>query len=263
MIVRGDEWIYSERERDGDTARSEIETSRGGSADITSHRDGDTVSRNATFNKNEHSVMTSGERSDGRYTGSFETSGGASGTVSRSYDNGELSRNAQVDRGGQSVDISGTTERTGNGLSTEFETSGGASGSVSSEVDDGYVQRSGEVTRGDQSLDTEFVRGSDGTVGRIEGSEGESIGVARGEGGDLYAAKDGEVYRKTESGWQQHEGGAWKQSNAATTTTSSQSARVNELDRERATRERSFERYSEHRGARQSRPRARGGARRR
>ena len=251
-ITRGDEWAYAQRERHGDTARTEIETSRGGSGEITSERDGDTIARDAQFSRNGNSISSSGERTQDRYSGSFETSGGASGTVQRSFDDGELSRDAQISRDGRTADISGTTTRSGDGLETEFEASGGASGTVSREVEDGNVHRSGEITRDGQSAETDVVRGSNGAVGRVE-SGGETVGVGRTEGGDLYAAKDGEVYRKTDGGWEQHDGSGWKSSqpSAAPTAASSSSraGKVSDLDAERTARTRGFEQYSERRQA--------------
>lgn len=253
-IMRGDEWAYAQRERHGDTARTEIETSRGGSGEITSERDGDTISRDAQFSRDGHSITSSGERTDQGYSGSFQTSGGASGTVQRSLDDGELSRDAQISRDGRTVDVSGTTERTGNGLETKFETSGGASGTINREVEDGYVQRSGEFSRNGQTAETEFVRGSDGSVGRIE-SGGETVGVGRTENGDLYASKDGEVYRRTDDGWEQHDGNGWKSSqpSAAPTaaSTTSRTGKVNDLDKERSARTQGFEQYGERRRERQ------------
>jgi hypothetical protein len=247
-IVRGDEWVYSQRERHGDTAHTEIDTSRGGSGEITAQRDGDTITRSAEFSKDDRSITSSGQLTQDGYSGSFQTSGGASGAINRSYENGELSRDAQVSRNGQTVDLSGTTIRTQQGLQTEFETSGGASGTVSREMQDGTVHRSGEVTRGGQTIESETVRGSDGAVGRVESDNGESAGFARAENGDLYAAKDGEVYRKTDSGWEHHEGGDWRRSassSSAAATTSAEGSRVDELDRDREARTRGFERYGQ------------------
>jgi hypothetical protein len=258
VITRGDEWAYAQRERQGDTARTEIETSRGGSGEITSERNGDTIARDAQFSRNGNSITSSGERTQDGYSGSFQTSGGASGTVQRSFDDGQLSREAQISRDGNTADISGTTTRTGDGLETQFETSGGASGTVAREVEDGNVHRSGEITRDGNSAQTDVVRGSNGTVGRIE-SGGETVGVGRTEGGDLYAAKDGEVYRKTDAGWEQHDGSGWKSSQpSAAPTAASSSSRArseSDLDAERTARTRGFQQYGERSRERQGRRR--------
>lgn len=270
-IKRGDEWAYAEREREGDTARTEIKTSRGGSGEITTERNGDTITREGEFTRNGKTISTSRERTENGSSSSFTTSGGTSGSVERKLDDGELTREAEINRDGQSTEIRGTTTRTGNGLETQFETSGGASGTVTREVENGTVHRSGEVTRGDWSIKSDAWRGSNGTVGRIE-SGGETVGVARTEDGDLYAAKDGEVYRKTDSGWEQRDGNNWRTSEPRPTTTGTDSARardrnreLNELDTERATRDRSFQQYREtgrQRGGMSGRGRMGGGRRR-
>ncbi len=231
-ITRGDEWAYAEREREDDTTRTEVKTSRGGSGEVTSKRDDDKITRTGEFTRDGKTINTSGTRTEEGYTGSFKTSGGASGTVERSLDDGELSRDVQVNRGGQSSSISGTTTRSEDGLKTDFETSGGASGSIEREAANGTVHRSGEITRGDQSASTDFVRGSEGTVGRIE-SGGESIGVAHTQGGDLYASKDGEVYRKTDNGWEQRQGNDW----SAPQLSQTQMSAGNEYTRDMSDRE--------------------------
>jgi hypothetical protein len=72
---------------------------------------------------------------------------------------------------------------------------------------------------------SDWVRGgyysdSRGTIAGAEGSGGGKIvGVGNGEGdrsfvgrsssGDIYAGKDGNVYRRTDDGWQMHGEGGW------------------------------------------------------
>jgi hypothetical protein len=265
LIARGDEWVYSQSERDGDVTRTEIQTSRGGSGDITSTRDGDTVTREGDFSRGEHSISTSGQREGNEYSGTLETSRGTSGTVNRTYEDGELTREAEIARDGKTGSISGTTTRGQDGLETDFKTSDGAEGTLSREVQNGTVQRSAEITRGDQTLNTDMVRGDSGTVRAIEGN-GESMTMARGEGGDLYAAKDGEVYRKTEGGWEQHSGSGWNspQQTPATTSSAQTDARVGELERDRSARQRGFQQYEGYRQtAAQGGSRGLGGRRRR
>jgi hypothetical protein len=75
------------------------------------------------------------------------------------------------------------------------------------------------VSNGNRTVQTGHVSNSQGTLvgGRSttgaaavagSGARG-SGGVARTSGGDLYAAKDGNVYRNTGDGWQKHENGSW------------------------------------------------------
>ena len=43
----------------------------------------------------------------------------------------------------------------------------------------------------------------------VENPQGERAGVARTGSGNVYAGKDGEVYRRNEDGWQKNSGGQW------------------------------------------------------
>lgn len=97
----------------------------------------------------------------------------------------------------------------GDSRTTQFETSEGGSGQVDRTVDGDNVHREGQFEKDGQTLNTESVRGEQGAVGRIESGSGEEVKLARAEGGDLYAGKDGEVYRRTEDGWEKHDGGGW------------------------------------------------------
>ena len=97
----------------------------------------------------------------------------------------------------------------GDTRSTQFNTSEGGSGQIDRTVDGDTVCREGEFQKDGQSLNTESVRGEQGAAMRLEGGGGESATLARKEGGDLYAGKDGEVYRRTDDGWQHHDGEGW------------------------------------------------------
>ncbi len=70
------------------------------------------------------------------------------------------------------------------------------------------------VTNGDEWVRAGYKSGPRGSVGAIGGSEGagavhaegrygNGATVARSRDGDLYAGKDGNVYRKTDDGWEQ------------------------------------------------------------
>jgi hypothetical protein len=77
------------------------------------------------------------------------------------------------------------------------------------------------VTRGDDWAYAQHYSDSRGTVGSIQGSEGGSArGVITDEGsafravdsdGDVYAGRDGNVYRRDEDGWSQYDDGDWNQ----------------------------------------------------
>jgi len=143
------------------------------------------------------SEVTRQRQAGGGYTtdGSFETAGGKSGTISGEH------------KGGQ-----GSTTITGEG---------GASATTSRErLDGGGVKREGEFTgQGGQSVSTDTVRKGDRSATKAEGSGGGSavsVGndgnrttIAESGSGDIYAGHDGNVYRKTDDGWQKHDGGGW------------------------------------------------------
>jgi hypothetical protein len=122
--------------------------------------------------------------------------------------------------GGKSATIEGE-QRRGQG-STTISGEGGASASTSRErTEGGGVKREGEFTGQDgQSVATDSFRKGDRSVTKAEGSGGGSaistsgdLGdrttIAESAGGDIYAGHDGNVYRKTDDGWQQHGDGGW------------------------------------------------------
>jgi len=96
-----------------------------------------------------------------------------------------------------------------NSRSTDFRTSEGTTGQVDRQVSGDQVNRSGEFQRGDQSLSTRSVRNDQGAVIGAKTGEGTGGAVGRTSEGDLYAGKDGQVYRRDESGWQQNGGDGW------------------------------------------------------
>lgn len=84
------------------------------------------------------------------------------------------------------------------------------------------------VSNGNKSAYTRHVSNEKGTVGTIKGSEGgKAIGAStdRGSGfagktagGDMYAARNGNVYKNTGSGWSQYGNGSWSSVNSPGTT---------------------------------------------
>jgi hypothetical protein len=97
-----------------------------------------------------------------------------------------------------------------NSISTDYQTSRGGSGSLERERQGDTVYGSGEFNRDGQSLSSESVRYDSGAAGlKLEGSGGETAKFGRTAEGDLYAGKDGEVYRRGEDGWQHHDDGNW------------------------------------------------------
>ncbi|MCK6370186.1 MAG: hypothetical protein L6Q83_02475 [Gammaproteobacteria bacterium] len=94
---------------------------------------------------------------------------------------------------------------------TDFATSRGTTGTTSREVSDGKMTGSGEISRGGQTATTEMVRTEQGVARQMTTESGETITTARKAGSDdLYAAKDGEVYKRTDDGWQKYGEGGWE-----------------------------------------------------
>jgi len=93
---------------------------------------------------------------------------------------------------------------------TQFRTSGGTVGEITRQDQGDYTTGTGRFQRGDQSLDTRSVRGEQGSLVGFETGSGERGIVGRDENGDLYAGKDGNVYRRDENGWSQHGESGWE-----------------------------------------------------
>ena len=73
------------------------------------------------------------------------------------------------------------------------------------------ITREADITRGDQSVSTTSARNEQGAIMNIESGQGESVTLARdADGGDLYAGRDGNVYRRSDDGWSQHDGTDWQ-----------------------------------------------------
>jgi hypothetical protein len=111
------------------------------------------------------------------------------------------------------------------------------------------------VGKGDDWVRTGRVSTDQGTIGRYETSRGGSgvVGrgadgsggfVSRGPEGDLYAGRDGNVYRRGEDGWEQFDRGGWQpvsdEQRAAARESLEQ--RAGSIDRD-AARQRAQERY--------------------
>jgi hypothetical protein len=104
-------------------------------------------------------------------------------------------------------------EWTENSRRTQFETSGGATGELQSQRSGDIVTRELDVARGDQSLSALSQRSDRGTAIGVETGQGERAAIGRDAStGDLYAGRDGNVYRRSDDAWYQHDGqGGWDQ----------------------------------------------------
>jgi hypothetical protein len=51
----------------------------------------------------------------------------------------------------------------------------------------------------------------------VSGAGGNSAGAVKTSGGDVYAGADGNVYKKTDTGWEKYDNGSWNSVNKPTT----------------------------------------------
>ena len=154
-----------------------------------------------------------------------------------------------IERGDRSMTTERTVDYDGNVSRVDRETASGASSSVERNLNDGTVTSKGRIetadgrtftTEGTQTRTggTSTITGDDGrtatattkrdggrSVTSIEGSGGGKGVSVSGEGpgrttigqsgsGDLYAGHNGNVYKKTDGGWQHYENGGWKPAEA-------------------------------------------------
>ncbi len=104
------------------------------------------------------------------------------------------------------------------------------------------------VTRGNQAVQTGHVSNSQGTlVGARSTSGAKAIagsgaygsgGVVKTAGGDMYAAKDGNIYRNTGDGWQHHDNGNWSHVTGNSSGRPLQSEQYQAMNREFENRQR-------------------------
>jgi hypothetical protein len=177
-----------------------VEGARGNEMDVTRKTDFDTGTSTTT---------REGER------------GGKSEVTRQRNADGSISKSGAIETaGGKSATIEG--ERQGNKSSTTIAGEGGGSGTVDRERNaDGSVSRDGSFSKDGQTIDTETRREGNRSVTKAEGSGGgQAISTSGGIGerttiaetgsGDLYAGHNGDVYKKTDDGWQKHENGGWQ-----------------------------------------------------
>ncbi len=186
------------------------------------------------------------EWEDGRLKSEFETSYGTKGEIYRQKDGNTLKSQGTISYKGKEMEFQSTRERqgdklvnkgtiTGENRSAQFESewkngqgnievrgSEGGTGSIKREVGGGEITGSGTFTKGDTTLKTEMKRTAEGVVRKYEsntGSKGATFKqgdtrsfIAETSGGDIYAGRDGNVYKKTDNGWTKVEnpgGKAW------------------------------------------------------
>ena len=217
--------------------------------------------------RNDNWVYRQSEFSGNTGTVDFATSGGAQGTTNLTRDGDTVSSDTTVNRGDKSMSSEGSWTSDGGGGS--FETSGGASGDFNREFNNGTVTGSSETTKGDKSMSSEMVRTDEGSARQVTGSGGEQAAVAYDrDSGDLYAGKDGEVYKRTEDGWQQQSGNSQRSAGQTGTTSATGAARnsgqYQQLERDHRARQDGYNSFNQRSGGGGSRqPRGGGGGGRR
>ena len=235
---RGDEWIYRETEIEDGRLTSNIETSRGGEGTITRDRNGDEVTG----------------------SGSFETGGGRQidSEFTREREGDMLVTNRDFQGENRSGQMTGIIED-GEGMFNMSGSEGGI-GTVNRELEDGQLTGSGSFTRDGKTIEGETTRSAEGVRRELESSEGgQAVTGRQGDdrgfvgqtgSGDVYAGRNGEVYKKTDSGWQQMNnstraattaegafGGGGRSSGAVSTGT------YRQLDRDYQSRQRGYRNY--------------------
>jgi hypothetical protein len=161
----------------------------------------------------------------------------------RKIEDGRMATERQISRGGETLKTEREVDFRNQQSQVRRETSGGASSTVNREWGGGTMTSSGTITRADGStatiegehtreggqttisgsggsVDMTTKRGDAGSVTGIQGSGGgQGISVKGEDGrttigqsgsGDLYAGHNGNVYKKTDDGWQHYENGGWQ-----------------------------------------------------
>ena len=149
-----------------------------------------------------------------------QASNGASSVMNRSVDNGQMTSSGTITGAdGRTATVSGDHTRAGG--TTTITGSEGGSGTITRDNTAAGANRQGSyTTSGGETIETDTVRKGASSGTKFETSSGASGASVRtpGEGrttvvqsgsGDVYAGRDGNVYQKTENGWQQYsrEGG--------------------------------------------------------
>lgn len=200
---RGDDTVTVDRNWDKDSGTARIEHSNGQSAEFHREKSGDGWKTNSVIEtKDGRTITGSGEFSGGEGTANLKGSEGGSGTVTRSYEDGRAVREGEF------------TTAEGKELSTK--STGGPGGPT--------------LVQGEQGQGVVKGRGENKTF------------VGQSNEGDLYAARDGNVYKRDEDGWSKHgNDGNWNPvesgSGQSRTNSETRSQQRNNFDMESAQRQ--------------------------
>jgi hypothetical protein len=188
VVSRGDEWLYSRSEWEDGSMHTEFETSRGAEGDIYSEREGDTVTSEGSVQRGDQEITFESERTRDGDT--------LHGETSITGENRSAEIRSEFEDGSGDISITGSE---------------GGSGELTRTVEDGQITGSGSFTKDGKTIDTETTRSAEGVRRDFESSSGgqgtvvrqgdERAFIAESGSGDVYAGRDGEVYKKTDDGW--------------------------------------------------------------
>ena len=143
------------------------------------------------------------------------TSNGGSSTMNRSWDDGQMTSSGKITTGdGRSATISG--EHTLAGGTTTITGSEGGSGTITRENTAAGANRQGsftnangdtittDTTRRGTSSKTDFETSNGGSGTSIK-NDGNRTTIGQSGSGDIYAGHNGNVYKKTDDGWQKYD----------------------------------------------------------
>ncbi len=142
-------------------------------------------------------------------------SGGGSSVINRSFDNGQMTSSGTITSGdGRAATISGDHNLAGG--TTTINGSEGGSGTINRENTAAGANRQGSYTNANgDTLNTDTTRRgtssktdfdtSGGASGSSIKNNGNRTTIGQSGSGDVYAGRNGDVYKKSDNGWQQYD----------------------------------------------------------
>ena len=143
-------------------------------------------------------------------------SNGASSVMNRSFDNGQMNSSGTITSAdGRTATVNG--EHTREGGTTTINGSEGGSATIDRENTAAGANRQGsfanangdtmntDTTRKGDSSKTDFET-SGGASGTSNKNDGNRTTIGQSGSGDIYAGHNGDVYKKTDNGWQKYDG---------------------------------------------------------
>jgi hypothetical protein len=248
----GDEWgsysqTYNPRTGVGtETSRYYNEDKNTSQMERTVAKDGEAVTTNRST-----------DWDNGTSTVNRSTTNGGSSEATRSVSNGTVSSQGTATTGsGETYSYSGEQTRSG-GTSTATAADG-TSATATTQRNDGRSASSIEGSNGGQGASVSGQGAGRTTVGQTES-------------GDVYAGHDGNVYKKSDDGWQSYDNGSWSSvqkpaaasgstaARGSTTGAASATHDFSQLERDFSSRQRGTQQFEQRSGAGQ---RGSGGSRR-